>query len=59
MLTMVHFIRPTKQGMYVWRCAFCGNGFPDMYSRDLHEVHCPDRKGAKQTAQGRRIGTAW
>lgn len=42
-----------------WKCAFCSDSFSDMYSRDVHEVHCARRGGAKQTEQGRRIGTAW
>lgn len=55
---MVHSHRP-KQGMYAWRCAFCGKGFGDIYSRDKHELRCTLRKGRKKTSQGRRVGTGW
>jgi hypothetical protein len=56
---MVHHRKVLKQGIYAWRCGFCSQGFGDIYSRDQHEVHCPDRKGAKETSEGRRVGVAW
>lgn len=61
---MVHKIKrqerlDMKQGMFAWRCAFCGKGFGNIYERDQHEVHCHKRKKRKKTPQGRRVGTAW
>jgi hypothetical protein len=46
-------------GMMTWRCGFCDRTFDNMYSRDLHEVHCTKRGGRKMTSQGRRVGTAY